>query len=137
LAKEFKAVHQAEKYGHQPVLLVKKAICEKGTDLSKTEGWNLHYLLNDNSYGLFAADTLNKPVIVKGKLFISQRTIDISSYRIVDAKAVAIDKQTVDQSSDSSITTTDSIDEVDNENLSDSDKPWYYDRVKALKDSSQ
>ena len=123
LAKDKKAFHQVDKYGHQPVLLVKNAICNKGTDLKNVEGWHLHYLLNDNSRGLFDKDAIGKPVILKGRFYIAERTLDVTAYRIVDEKTGDI--------------STVSTDKKEYTVESSSDKPWYYERIQALKDSSQ
>jgi len=138
-----KAFHQPDKFGHQPVFVVKSAACENNSKLVDIKGWFLHYLLNDHSYKLYSPKQLGKAFLLKGNLYISERVLEVTAFRPLTGKSGKIKKFALEEQ-DSSVagtanaSTGDATDQTNkNTGTVGEEKPWYFERLQALKDQGQ
>ena len=89
LAQEKGAKSQIKKFGCQPAFLVKKAFCINGDPLPKMEGWYIYYLKTDTSRPLLMKKARNRRFIVKGRLYVPQRMLEVTSYKMLKRKKKA------------------------------------------------
>ena len=86
LAQEKGAKSQIKRYGCQPTFVVKKAFCINGDPLKEIEGWYVHYLKTDTCRPLFMKKARNRPLIVKGRFYIPQRMLEVTSFKLLKRK---------------------------------------------------
>ena len=86
LTREKGAKSQIKRYGCQPTFVVKKAFCINGDPLKEVKGWYVHYLKTDTCRPLFMKKARNRPLIVKGRLYIPQRMLEVTSFKLLKRK---------------------------------------------------